>query len=297
VGERHGIVGQNQNGAAYVFTRAGRGWRQQQELQAADGATLIEFGDAVALSVDGTTALVVGTPDNVRAGGVYVFTRTGTTWHLQQKLPFESQVDAVAVSADGSTALIGSGTWPPLYSAQGVVYVYVRHNATWSQQQELSATDSDSSVLDNFGDAVALSADGTTALIGAPGKTIGTQVGLGAAYVFERRGMTWNQRARLTSADGVGGDHLGNAVAVSADGQVALVGPTPRPAAHGASKASPTPSPRPPATGRHSGVCSTRRAVLSTVSAPPSPSAPMGAARWSAPPARVPPLASPWGRV
>ena len=45
-------------GAAYVYTRAGGTWTQQRELTAADGASGDRFGYSVALSGDGTTALV-----------------------------------------------------------------------------------------------------------------------------------------------------------------------------------------------------------------------------------------------
>ena len=48
------------------------------------------------------------------------------------------QGGAVAVSADGNTALVGACN---KNSASGAVYVFTRSDATWTQQQELTASD------------------------------------------------------------------------------------------------------------------------------------------------------------
>jgi hypothetical protein len=74
-------------GSAYVFTRTGTTWTQQQKLLASDGAAGDNFGTFNTLS--GDTAFI-GAPfddDNgTNSGSAYVFTRTGTTWTQQQKL-------------------------------------------------------------------------------------------------------------------------------------------------------------------------------------------------------------------
>jgi PDZ domain-containing secreted protein len=94
---------------------------------------------------------------------------------------------SVSLSADGNTALIGA-----LYrtvnqqQSAGAAYVFVRPSGgtTWTQQQELTA--SDASQGNNFGSSVALSDDGNTALIGALYRTVNQQQSAGAAYVFVR---------------------------------------------------------------------------------------------------------------
>src|SRR5437879_49517 len=65
--------------------------------------------------------------------------------------------------------------------------------AVWAQQQKLTA--SDAAPGDQFG-LPALSTDGNTALIGAPGQK---DVAAGAAYVFTRSGGAWTQQAKLTA--------------------------------------------------------------------------------------------------
>jgi trimeric autotransporter adhesin len=70
------------------------------------------------------------------------------------------------------------------------------------------------------GRAVALSSDGNTALIGGPndnGK-------VGAAWVFTRSGSTWTQAARLTGGGESGKGSFGSSVALSSDGNTALIG-------------------------------------------------------------------------
>jgi hypothetical protein len=116
-----------------------------------------------------------------------------------------------SVALGGDIALVGAPDWN---SGVGTAYVFERQGETWRQWAELSA--SDGAAGDQFGFSVAL--DGNIALIGAPGK----DTGIGAAYVFERRGASWHQQARLAAGDGLPGDELGTAVALS--GRSALVG-------------------------------------------------------------------------
>ena len=73
-------------GAAYVFTRSGAAWTQQQELTASDAANGDFFGWSVGLSSDGNTALVGAYNKNCQQGAAYVFTRAGEAWTQQQEL-------------------------------------------------------------------------------------------------------------------------------------------------------------------------------------------------------------------
>lgn len=133
---------------------------------------------------------------------------------------------SAVISDDGSTALIGSyyiefGISYPI--GPGGVYVYIKNGSLWEVQQKLPAPEMPESDL--FGYVLALSADGNTALIGAPGGTgpVETQVP-GAAYVFTRSGSNWNQQALLIASDRAVGDHFGFSVSLSDDGNTALIG-------------------------------------------------------------------------
>ena len=84
---------------------------------------------------------------------------------------------------------------------------------TWTQQQELTA--SDGAASDEFGISVSVSGD--TAVVGAQGKTVNSNAGRGAAYVFVRTGGIWGQQQKLTASDGAAGDTFGGSVSVSGD--------------------------------------------------------------------------------
>ncbi|MDQ3295877.1 MAG: FG-GAP repeat protein, partial [Myxococcota bacterium] len=77
----------------------------------------------------------------------------------------------------------------------------------------------DSSPSDLFGSALALSADGSTLVVGAPHAD-----GVGAAYVFAWDGATYVAEATLTAPVSDVDDGFGAAVAISADGSVIAVG-------------------------------------------------------------------------
>ncbi len=67
----------------------------------------------------------------------------------------------------------------------------------WIQQAELTASDGVSG--DEFGFSVAVS--GSTIVVGAPYRAIGSNSKQGAAYVFVQSGGTWSEQAELTALD------------------------------------------------------------------------------------------------
>lgn len=82
---------------------------------------------------------------------------------------------------------------------------------------ELNADDPSASA--RFGFSVALSDDGNRALVGNVYRD-----GLpSAVYVFERSGGVWSQVDKLTASDGVTGDRFGSDVALSGNGDRAVV--------------------------------------------------------------------------
>jgi uncharacterized protein (TIGR03437 family) len=165
----------NAIGAAYVFVRSGGVWSQQQELTAPDGAAGDYFGNPV--SVSGDTALMGASGRNGGIGAAYVFVRSGGVWSQQQELTASGGTanDSFPQSAvvSGGAAVIGAATRD---GARGAAYVFARSGGTWSQQQELTA--SDSAAGNAFGGSV--SVDGSTVVIGSTSNNDGR----GAAYVF-----------------------------------------------------------------------------------------------------------------
>jgi hypothetical protein len=122
-----------------------------------------------------------------------------------------------SVSIDGDTALIGAFGDIANGDLYGSAYIFTRTGTTWTQQAKIFPTTG--GYYDFFGYAVSL--DGDTALIGAPGGIFNPPYP-GAAYIFTRTGTTWTQQARLIPSDGHDGDNFGNVVAL--DGDTAIVG-------------------------------------------------------------------------
>jgi hypothetical protein len=101
-------------GSAYVYTRSGGLWTQQQKLIASDGAFGDNFGYSVGLSGDFAVAGAIwNDPSGLAdAGAAYVFTRSGAVWTQQPKLTASDRAAGdrfgKAVAAGGDTALIGA---------------------------------------------------------------------------------------------------------------------------------------------------------------------------------------------
>ena len=90
--------------------------------------------------------------------------------------------------------------------------------------EEATLLASDGAAVDLLGWSVALSADGSRALVGAHGDDTAGGADAGSARVFGRSGATWTEEAALLASNGAAGDELGVSVALSPDGSRALVG-------------------------------------------------------------------------
>src|SRR5262245_62155207 len=205
-------------GAAWVFTRSGGVWTQQSKLVGTGAVGTAQQGDSVALSSDGNTAIVGGPADNAAAGAAWVVTRSGGVWTQQSKLVGTGAVgtaqqgDSVALSSDGNTAIMGG---PFDNSGAGATWVFTRSGGVWTQQSKVVAVGTAQQ-----GNAVALSSDGNTAIVGGPSDNSLA----GAAWVFTRSGGVWTQQSKQVGTGAVGAAQQGSSVALSSDGNTAIVG-------------------------------------------------------------------------
>jgi FG-GAP repeat protein len=118
------------SGSAYVFTRSGTVWSQQQKLTASDAALHDFFGTS--LAIDGEIA-VIGTPfESLNRGAAYVFLRSGTTWSQQQKLVASDATPGVgfanSVALSGTTILVGTPGDDVDAPNSGSAYIFVRND-------------------------------------------------------------------------------------------------------------------------------------------------------------------------
>ncbi|HTY58802.1 MAG TPA: T9SS type A sorting domain-containing protein, partial [Bacteroidota bacterium] len=102
----------------------------------------------------------------------------------------------------------------------GAAWVFTRTAGTWGQQgKKLVGSGAVGQALQ--GVSVSMSSDGNTALIGGYADSGET----GAAWVFTRSNGTWNQQgSKLVGAGAVGNARQGISVALSSDGNTAIVG-------------------------------------------------------------------------
>jgi hypothetical protein len=215
-------------GAAWVFARNGGAWNKRGiklvGITSAYGGGLWSQGASVAVSAEGSTALVGGPSDDRTMGAAWVFTRDEGAWTQQgEKLVgTHREVDAavplgqgmsVALSADGNTALIGA------WRAEGV-WVFTRSGSVWKQQgNKLVGAGAVGNARQGM--SVALSADGNTAIVGGWSDNSKT----GAAWVFTRKDGAWKQQGKkLVGTGSAGTAYQGTSVALSADGNTAIVG-------------------------------------------------------------------------
>jgi hypothetical protein len=224
-----GLISALGAGAADASPLANPFAQQGEELSSAEMTADAAQGYSVAVSADGSTAIVGAPHYDGFAGAAWVYVRSGSTWSAQQKLvssegsSLAEQGFSVAISADGNTVLVGGPEDAgPKEEFYGAVWVFTRSGSAWTQQQKLVATGSGATTKSAEGESVALSAEGNTALIGA----YDNEAGVGAAWVYVLEGGKWVQQGgRL-----VGGEHgtaiaqQGTSVALSADGNTALVG-------------------------------------------------------------------------
>ena len=255
------------SGAVYVFTRTGTTWQQQAYLKASNTQPMAGFGGTVALSADGSTLAVgalqepsaaTGIDGNQadtsapKAGAVYIFSRANGVW-AQQSYIKASNARAnsifgwVALSADATTLVVGApgesssakgidGNQADVSAPNaGAAYVFEQSAGSWTQTAYIKASNTDA--WDFFGGPVAVSADGSTLVVGAGGEASasrqinGDQIdnsadSAGAAYVFVRAGSTWQQQAYLKSSDTAVGDDFGRGLAVSNDGNTTAISAT-----------------------------------------------------------------------
>jgi hypothetical protein len=243
----------NYAGAAWVYTNADSTWSEQAELLApttgpdASIGPIPAFGVSVALSSDGTTALIGGEgdgfvgPGDETVGAAWVFTESSSVWSEQAKLTapttgldtesgggqFGFSV-ALAGPSSALTALIGA---PDDSDSVGAAWVYTGSGSSWSEVDKLTAptTGGDAELGDaSFGNAVALSSSGDVALIGGPNDG-SADADDGAAWVFSNGGTGWAEQAKLTAPTSgtdtaAAGGGIGWDVAFSSNGTIALLG-------------------------------------------------------------------------
>jgi hypothetical protein len=213
-------------GAAWIYVRNGTAWSQQGGKLIGTGAVgTAKQGTAVAISAEGNTVAVGGPLDNTSAGAVWIFTRSSGVWSQQgNKLTGTGaagnaqQGSALSLSASGDILAVGG---PADNMFGGATWIFTRSAGTWTQEgSKLVGTGMVGQARQ--GGSVAISSDGTTLIVGGNNDMNRR----GAAWIFTRdSGGTWSQQgAKLVGTGGSSDAWQGISVAISANGNTALVG-------------------------------------------------------------------------
>jgi hypothetical protein len=250
-------------GAAYVYVSVGEAWEYEDTIEAINANAGDEFGTSLALA-NGPLRLLIGAPredsdakgvngdkqnDMAQdAGAAYLYERMNEQWqeiaYLKASNSGENDLfgKSVTLSAAGermAVGAIGESSGVPLDPNDdsallaGAVYIYELLNANWIAKAYLKSESPDFD--DRFGQAIALSADGSTLVVGATGEdSSSTGVGgdpsddssssSGAVYTFIRSGTNWTTDAYIKPSNTDSGDLFGAAVTMSHDGTTIAVG-------------------------------------------------------------------------
>jgi len=200
-------------GAAYVFFRTGTTWADQGTLQQS-GTPYLNSRQGASVAISGETIVVGADLYNSSRGAAIVYTRSGSTWSLEQVIGYTLQHRfGWAVDIDGDDLIVGA---PVADSGggtdHGYVFIYTRTGTTWSLQQgDIRPTDYEAG--DKFGESVAIGPDYFAA--GGQYRDDPTN-NEGSAYVFTRSGSTWTQEQKLVPSTSSASDNFGISVAVDA---------------------------------------------------------------------------------
>ena len=205
-------------GAAYVFAEQGGKWRLEQELESPAGSATDTYGYSVALSGDGSTALVGayggGSTEN---GVVYSYALQEGRYVLNGQItapdgaPGDEFGASVSLSGLGNVALIGA---PTHNGYEGAAYAFVHGARSWSLEREFINPGVAGSA---YGLSVSEAPDGLAGVVGAP---LGNDV-QGAAYVVSE--LTGSQQ-EFVASDAAEGSFFGISVSMNALGTRVLVG-------------------------------------------------------------------------
>jgi hypothetical protein len=200
------IPGGPNSGSVYIYTLKETGWAEEAFVKAADAEIDDFFGASIALSYDGN-ALAVGAPSE----------------------------DSKDSSANNDTIVIQGYTYT---FNNGGVYLFERANNRWTQKSKIKPSQPQMNQV--FGAALALSTDGTTLAVGAPGdktKTGGINPdgsnydpaddsthNSGAVFIFTKSAENWAQQAYIKTANLIPGSQFGGVVSISSNGSILAVG-------------------------------------------------------------------------
>lgn len=200
-------------GVVYIYEWDGADWVLKGSPLTGTAA-IQGFGSMLSMSATGDV-IAIGDDAENNSTGVYAFSWNGMDWE-QQGGSIAENATSLSLSATGNILAVAEAP----ESDQRFVRVY-----EWSGEEWTSfGTDLTSNqASDEFGEAISLSADGTTIAVGAPGYEENSMQSLGAIDVFVFSGGNWIPRGEKFVGD-ESYQGWGSSLSLSADGTALIWG-------------------------------------------------------------------------
>ena len=208
----------------------GVGWNTGTKIQASDVEASDEFGWSVAISGDGTKAIVGAHYEDTGGNGAvsaYIFAYDGSSWTQEAKIQASDLQssdyfgNSVAMSGDGTKVIVGAYSEDTTYTDVGAAYIFTLSSGSWSQEAKILASDKEGS--DYFGYSVSMNSAATKVIVGAYVEDTGGS-DAGSAYIFAYDGSSWSQEAKIQASDKQSDDHFGYSVSMNSDGTKVITG-------------------------------------------------------------------------
>ena len=204
-------------------------------------SSIYDVGSVTGLtySSDGNTLFVGNAYAYPPDGSVYIFTYTGSSWIYTSSITAASVnlngqnaffgLGNITNSRDGNTLIIGA---PQYNNYNGIIKVLTRSNNNWILTSSIQCPVAIENISAYFGIGNAMSPDGNTLFIGAPGTYyVNNYDGIVKIYTYSAG--SWNNISSIecpVTLQGTGpggrGANFGYSIAISPDGNTLFIGAT-----------------------------------------------------------------------
>jgi flagellar assembly factor FliW len=205
------------SGSVYIYKRVAQGnWTLEQRIDGGGASYRYGYND---VNNDGDKLIIgsYGYPGSGNVGRAWYYTRSGTTWSLQDELvaPTTSAYGtSVGMNSAGTRAIIGGYNHS---SNKGRADIWNYSGGSWS----IGAGFTGENASDKFGWNVDMSNDGNTVVVGAPQYSSGG--GEGRAYIYTTSdGTNWSLLKTLSNQ--TANEQFGFSVQISGDGNTVVIG-------------------------------------------------------------------------
>ena len=209
-------------GQAWVYKRSGTNWSVEQQLTQPSSSS--NYGYSVCIDKTGTYAFVGDWGFNNDTGRGYIWTRSGTTWSLQQTIVGSTIASGdrfgsvSAISGNGEHLAVNAPYDDDGATSSGTVFMFSRSGTTWTQRAAITPGANASGVTGEYG--IGIDDAGENVVFGQTISSVKTM------FVYSRSGNTWSQTRQLAGIDGA--EQYTNGMtggrAMSGDGKVIFSG-------------------------------------------------------------------------